>query len=127
MSKEQSIEAYDDAKTKTIRYKVNGVDITSSVEILKEQFLNQWNNEHKITTELSFYERNKYAKQVADLQSQLALTEKALELAVETIFEEFGCSKYYNKTCKKGDLENVCYQCLKEEYLQRAREMMKSE
>lgn len=72
MSKEQLIEAYEDAKTKTIRYKVNGVDITSSIEVLKEQFLNQWNKEHKITTELTFYERNK----IIDLEAKLAESEK---------------------------------------------------
>jgi hypothetical protein len=68
VSKEQSIVAYEDAKTKTIRYRVNGVDITSSIELLKEQFLNQWNKEHKITTELTFYERNK----ILDLEAKLA-------------------------------------------------------
>ena len=76
MSKEQSIVAYEDAKTKTIRYEVNGVDITNSVEILKEQFLNQWNKEHRITTELSFYERNNYAKQISDLEAKLAESEE---------------------------------------------------
>ena len=82
MSKKQSIMVYEDTKTKTTRYEVNGVDITSSIEVLKEQFLNQWNNEHKLTTELSFYERNKYAKQISDLEAKLAESKKEnMELA----------------------------------------------
>lgn len=64
---------------------------------------------------------------IHELREELWLYKKALMMACENLFEEFGCSKYYNKTCEKGDLENVCYQCLKEEYLQRAKETMKSE
>lgn len=79
MSKEQSIMVYEDTKTKTTRYEVNGVDITSSVELLKEQFLNQWNKEHKITTELTFYERNK----ISDLETKLAESEETARAVIE--------------------------------------------
>ena len=61
------------------------------------------------------------------LKEKNRILQKALEMACQDLFEEFGCSKYYNKTCEKGDLEDVCNQCLEEEYLQRAKEMMKSE
>lgn len=66
-------------------------------------------------------------KEIKELKQQLTITEKALELAVGLIFEEYGCSKFDDKTCKKGDNSKVCYQCLKEEYLQRAKEMLEDE
>lgn len=100
MSKEQSIVAYEDAKTKTIRYEVNGVDITNSVEILKEQFLNQWNKEHRITTELSFYERNNYAKQISDLEAKLATQENTITNLVE---DNRASQEWYKKQLTEKD------------------------
>lgn len=110
---------YDDFNRKNI-YKLNGVDVSETMEILKDK----WEREI-IDNKCRLFQLDMSIQM--KLQNQLALTEKALELAVENLFEEFGCSKYYNKTCEKGDNGEVCYQCLKEEYLQRAKEMIKSE
>ena len=66
-------------------------------------------------------------KKFADKDYEIKVLQKALELAVGIIFEEYGCSKFDDKTCNKGDNGKVCYQCTKEEYLIRAKEMLENE
>lgn len=72
-------------------------------------------------------------QQITDLQSQLTITEKALELAADymqshcpylaTKKEDGNVIVYIDKT----DCDNNCSNCIKNHYKQRAKEMLENE
>lgn len=78
-------------------------------------------------------ENSKMAGKIKDLQNQLAITEKALELAADymqshcpylaTKKEDGNVIVYIDKT----DCDNNCSNCIKNHYKQRAKEMLENE
>jgi hypothetical protein len=68
------------------------------------------------------------AKEIKRIQDQLALTEKALELACEELYTEIGACQY----CTNGDFDICsagikCQNVIKDYFKTKAKEMMKSE
>lgn len=110
------------------KYKLNGVDVTETIEMLKDHWEREIVDTKCKLFQLDLSIHKKY-------QDQLALTEKALELACERL-KNLYCSDYCGKLCDdwgvtEEDLKQECklyYKCWNKDcILEQAKEIMKSE
>lgn len=82
-------------------------------------------NEIKLPLRFVCDKLNSQSDLIEDLERQLALTEKALELACEE-YSKLYCEHYcHREPCE--ECENGDYKFFKDSFLEQAKEMMKSE
>ena len=118
MKKDNTITVFYDEVTRKDIYYLNGIDVTDTIEMLKDKWERQI-----IDTKCRLFQLDMSVQQ--RLQDQLALTEKALELACEKCLS-FPCSEY----CGTRDECETCYYketYTPEKFKTKAKEMMKSE
>ena len=114
MKKDNTITVFYDEVTRKNIYRLNGIDVTDTIEMLKDKWERQILDTRCRLFQLDMTDQQR-------LQDQLALTEKALELA---------CECFYNNFVKI--IEPYCECCtspiaMKEHFKTKAKEMMKSE
>lgn len=83
MKKDNTITVFYDEVTQRDIYRLNGVDVTDTIEMLKDKWERQI-----LDTRCRLFQLDMSIQQ--RLQKQLAITEKALELASETIKQMCG-------------------------------------
>lgn len=119
MKKDNTITVFYDEVTQRDIYRLNGVDVTDTIEMLKDKWERQI-----LDTSCRLFQLDMSIQQ--RLQYQLALTEKALELACEYIdcddcpLSAKNCDSYV------GEIDG-CAKAISKCCLERAKEMMKSE
>ena len=110
MKKDNTITVFYDEVTRNDIYRLNGIDVTDTIEMLKDKWERQI-----LDTRCRLFQLDMSIQQ--RLQNQLALTEKALELA---------CTQIWAMSIWENTKEEVIQDNIKF-FKEKAKEMMKSE